>query len=234
MPTCGSIARVTFGEGEPPPPPLPLPPPPPPPPGAISSFVIVQTLFWPAVIVTEPEALQSPLNEDAYPGWLVSETVYVPGANVLTTPLITAVVSTSSGKSAITLVPPLSFITTLFTLMVAGTGGGAISSFVIVQTLFWPAVIVTEPEELQSPLNEDAYPGWLVSETVYVPGANVLTAPLITAVVSTRSGKSAIALVPPLSLTTTLFTLMVAGVGGTTGGTTGGTAGGVPTPAAIR
>ena len=41
----------------------------------------------------------------------------------------------------------------------AGTGGGAISSFVIVQTLFWPAVIVIEPKALQSPLNEDAYPG---------------------------------------------------------------------------
>jgi hypothetical protein len=62
--------------------------------------------------------------------------VYVFGANVLTAPLVTEDPLTKSGKSAITLVPPLSLMTTLFTRMVAGVGVNGMTVIVAVQGVY--------------------------------------------------------------------------------------------------
>jgi hypothetical protein len=117
--------------------------------GAMSLFVMVQVLTSPGLTLTLPLTSQSPENVWEYPGSVVSDTAYDAGAlKLLVAPEVTDVPPTNNGKSATTLVPPLSLMTVLVTVMEAGR-----SSLVIVQVLSSPEASVMLPLASQSPLN---------------------------------------------------------------------------------
>src|SRR3989344_553897 len=107
-------------------------------------------------------------------------------------------------------VPSSSFTTTFMMVIVPVVGGaGGLSLFVIVQVFTSPAASVMEPSTAQSPLIDMLYVELAVSDTVCAPIVDVVATPEVVIMPSTKSAKSEVVAVPPLSFTTTFSTVSV-------------------------
>ena len=198
-----------------------------------SSLVIEHVTVAPLATVTVAPDTVPPVQVQSlavYPAGPVSERVYVPAdtatpvtAGVPVAPLTPAVGPVAvSVQSVATAVPPLSFVTVLVSVSVAGS-----SSFVTAHVTTCPTAIVTAPSvtgTLAPPPSVHVqslpvYPAGPVSESVYVPAdtATPVTAALPVAPLTPAVGPVAVSVqsvataVPPLSFVTVLVSVSVAG-----------------------